>query len=59
MKPKSNKLTKREQFIADHPEMSFEQIATQLNTCIAAIERSYDRLEAKRETIVIKIGGAL
>ncbi len=41
-------LTKREKFMFANPNMDFADMATQLNTCISAIERTYDRLEAKR-----------
>lgn len=45
------KLTKLEKFVNDNPNMSFADMATQLNRTISTMERAYDRLEKKRKGI--------
>lgn len=42
-----NILTKLEVFIINHPDLTFEEMATQLNRTPAAIERAYDRAQKK------------
>lgn len=47
-------LTKREQFMADNPDMNFVEMAIQLNTSLSAIERTYDRLQVKRKILALR-----
>lgn len=46
--PNSYKLTKREQFIADNQDLTFANMAVQLNTSPYALERSYERMRLKQ-----------
>lgn len=50
----NTKFTKREQFMADNPDMDFVVMANQLNTSLTAIERTYDRLQFKRKILALR-----
>lgn len=49
------KLTKLEQYVADHPNTTFQTMASQLNRTPGAMERAYDRLQAKRAKEASKV----
>ena len=52
------KLTKLEQFVADHPDIKFESIATMLNRSVVEIERAYLRYVRKADARKLELARA-
>lgn len=42
------KLTKREQYVIDHPNQTWLEMAEENNTCVMAMERAYDNALLKQ-----------
>jgi len=53
------KLTKREQYVADHPNMSWEQLARDCGTCIYAMQKAYISMSRKNRLAYEQTGHRL